>query len=254
MVTRCATNVESDFYGSLCGLLIIHGEYLMGISCSPLKRLVMLWVMEVGDKKERKKMKRATTAGFMAVFAGVLLATVTSASANHVATGKGTYAVAPRVLAEFHFIVAKPGGTNPGLNPGLNFVQSEMAGIGGSKPFKTVMISTAIDFTIPPESTETDERTVTIIGEMVSTTFLGAGEDRQPFAELVPFTAIGVDKRIPEAGADFFSLAVEYSASQAQGPLFASLGLGTCDDTTCRITFEGPVKRGDIFVHTAGGE
>ena len=71
-------------------------------------------------------MKQGTTVGSMAVFAGVLLATVTAVSANHAATGKGTYAVAPHVVAEFHFVVAKPG-PNPDLQPGLNFVQSEMA-------------------------------------------------------------------------------------------------------------------------------
>ena len=120
--------------------------------------------------------------------------------------------------------------------------------------FQTVMISTAIDFTIPPESDGTDERTVTIIGEMVSTTFLGVGPERQHFAEFVSFTAIGVDKRTPEAGSDLFSLIVEYSASQNQGPLFESLGFGDCVGETCIITFEGPVKTGDIFVHTTGGE
>jgi hypothetical protein len=198
-------------------------------------------------------MKQRTTVGFMTVFANILLATVTSVSANHVATGKGTYAVAPHVLAEFHFVVAKPG-PNPDLTPGLNFVRSEMARIRDSMPFQTVLISTAIDFTIPPESAETDERTVMIKGEIVSTTFLGVGEERQSFAELVPFTAIGVDTRISEEGADFFSLEVKYSASQMQGPLFESLELGKCDDTTCTITFEGPVKRGDIFVHTSGDE
>jgi hypothetical protein len=201
-------------------------------------------------------MKQGTTVGFVAVFAGILLATVTSVSANHTATGKGTYAVSPHVLAEFHFVVAKPG-PNPDLTPGLNFVQSEMARIRDSMPFQTVLISTAIDFTIPPESAETDERTVTIKGEMVSTTFLGVGEERQSFAELVPFTAIGVDKRTPEAGSDFFSIEVKYRADQTQGPLFASFGFGTCDTTnptTCTITFEGVVKKGDIFVHTAGGD
>ena len=91
--------------------------------------------------------------------------------------------------------MAKPRDTNPDLKPGLNFVQSEMARISGSKSFQTVMISTAIDFTIPPESDETDERTVTIKGEMVSTIFLGVGEERQHFAEFVSFTAIGVDKQ-----------------------------------------------------------
>jgi hypothetical protein len=196
-------------------------------------------------------MTKGTTVSCMAVVAGVLLATVASVYADHAATGKGTYAVAPQVLAEFYFVVAKQG-PNPDLEPGLNFVQSAMAGKDDPRSFQTFMISTAIaPLAI---STEPAGRTVTITGEMVSTTFLGVGPERQPFAELVPFTAIGVDKRTPEAGADLFSLTVEYSANQAQGPLFASLGLGECDATTCTITFAGPVKTGDIFVHTAGGE
>jgi hypothetical protein len=195
-------------------------------------------------------MKKGTIVGCVAVFAGVLLATLTSVYANHTATGKGTYAVAPQVLAEFHFVVAKQG-PNPSLDPGLNFVQSAMAGRDGSTSFQTFMISTATaPLTISDDPTG---RTVTITGEMVSTTFLGAGPERQVFAELVPFTAIGVDKRTREAGADLFTLTVEYSANQAQGPLFASLGLGACDATTCTVTFEGAVKTGDIFVHTAGG-
>jgi hypothetical protein len=195
-------------------------------------------------------MKKGTTVGLIAVFASVLLATVTSVYANHAATGKGTYSVAPEVLSDFHFVVAKQG-PNPDLKPGLNFVQSEMAPIGPPMSFQTFMVSTAIDFTI---SDEPAGRTVTITGEMVSTTFLGVESERQPFAELVPFTAIGVDKKTPEAGADLLSLTVEYSANQAQGPLFASSGFGVCDATTCTITFEGPVKKGDIFVHTAGGQ
>ena len=195
-------------------------------------------------------MTKGTTVGCIAVVAGVLLATVTSVYANHTATGKGTYAVAPQVLAEFHFVVAKQG-PNPDLKPGLNLVQSEVALIGPPMPFQAFMVSTAIDFTI---SDEPSGRTVTITGEMVSTTFLGAGSERQVFAELVPFTAMGVDKRTREAGADLFSLTVEYSANQAQGPLFASFGFGDCDATTCTIIFEGPVKRGDIFVHTSGDE
>jgi hypothetical protein len=190
----------------------------------------------------------------MAVVAGVLLATMTSVYANHTATGKGTYAVAPKVIAEFHFVVAKRPNPdpNPDLEPGLNFVQSEMAGRGAPRSFQTFMISTAI---APLDITTTDAgRTVTITGEMVSTTFLGAGEERQSFAELVSFTATGVDKRTPEPGSDLFSLEVKYSARQVQGPLFASFGFGDCDATTCTITFEGPVKRGDIFVHTSGDE
>src|SRR5687767_5946092 len=134
-------------------------------------------------------MKQGTTAGCMAVLASVLLATVTSVSANHTATGKGTYAVAPQVLAAFHLVVAKQG-PNPDLEPGLNFVQSEVVGRDDFKSFQTSMISTAIaPFTISDEPTG---RMVTITGEMVSTSFRGVGPERQAVAELVRFTAVGV--------------------------------------------------------------
>ena len=184
-------------------------------------------------------MKKGTTVGWMTVFTGVLLATGSSVYANHAATGKGTYAVAHQVVLQFHFVVA---------TAGLNFVQSEWAEVGGSLSFQTTAVNA---FTI---SAAPAGRMVTITGEMVSTTILGVGSERQAFAELVPFTAIGVDTATPEAGTDLFSLTVKYRANQAQGPVLASLGFGTCDTTTCTITFEGPVEEGNIFVHTAGGE
>jgi hypothetical protein len=186
-------------------------------------------------------MKPGTTVGCMAVFAGVLLATITSVSANHVATGKGTYTVIPQVFFQLHFVVA---------SPGLNVMQSEWTQNGASLSFQTTVIDA---FSI---STEPAGRTVTITGSLVSTTILGEGPDRQAFAELVPFTAIGVDTDTdpPVAGADSFSLTLTYRADQTQGPLFASLGFGVCDATTCTITFAGPMETGDIFVHTAGGE
>ena len=183
-------------------------------------------------------MKQRTTVGFIAMFAGVLLATVTSVSANHAATGKGTYAIAPQVLFQLHFVVA---------TEGLNVVESEFAPIGASIAFQSTVIDS---FSI---STEPAGRTVTIIGAMVSTTILGVGPERQTFAELVPFIAIGVDEVTPAAGADLFSLTVHYSATKPQGQLFASLGLGVCQETFCTITFTGPMETGDIFVHTTGG-
>lgn len=184
-------------------------------------------------------MKTGTTVGGITVLAWVLLATVTAVSANHVAMGKGTYAVAPQFSFELHFVVARGG---------LNFIQSESTQAGGSISFQATIIDSFII------STQPEGRTVTTTGAMVSTTILGAGPERQPFAELVPFTAIGVDKVTPEAGPDLFSLIVEYSASQAQGPLLASLGFGVCQATICTIIFEGPLQEGNIFVHTAGGE
>jgi hypothetical protein len=198
-------------------------------------------------------MKQRTIIEFIAVFTYVLLATVTSVSADHTATGKGTYAITPQVLAEFHFVVAKQG-INLDLEPSQNFVRSKMVGIDDPTSFQTSITSTAIaplDITTEPAG-----RTVTIKGELVATTFLGAEPGRQIFAELAPFTATGVDKRTSKPGADFFSLVVEFSTSQDQGPLFASLGFGVCEDKTkiCTITFQGRVKTGNIFVHTAGSD
>jgi hypothetical protein len=216
----------------------------------PAKKPVMLVVAEPHKHEERKNMTNGTIVRCMAVVAGVLLASVASVYADHAATGKGTYTVPRLVLAEFHFVVAK---SNPPLEPGLNFVQSEMAGRDGSRSFQTFMVSTAIAPLTISDDPPGPERMVTITGEMVSTTFLRVGSERQHFAELVSFTATGVDARTPEAGADLFSLEVKYSADEKQGPLFESLGFGTCDTVTCTITFEGSVKTGDIFVHTAGG-
>jgi hypothetical protein len=251
MATGGAVNVASDSSCALCRVFIVQGEYLIRIAHPPCREAGAAGRNGNLKKWERKNMKKGTAVGFMAVVASVLLATVTSVYANHTATGKGTYAVAPQILAEFHFVLAKQG-PNPDLEPGLIFVQSAMAGGGEPRSFQTFMISTA---TAPLNiTTESAGRTVTIKGEMVSTTFLGVGSERQHFAELVSFTAIGVDKRTSEPGADFFSLEVIYSNNQVQGPLFASFGFGDCDAETCIITFDGLVKTGDIFVHTAGDE
>ena len=94
---RLCHQCVSDFEGVLRRRLIVCREYRSGISHSLRKDLVTLGVMEFGDKGERKNMKRGTTVGFMAAFTAVLLATIASTSANHVATGKGPYAVAPQV-------------------------------------------------------------------------------------------------------------------------------------------------------------
>ena len=63
MVTGCAIKVVSDFYCSLCRVVIIQGEYLIRIAYSPAKKPVMLGVMDVSKKRERKQMKHGTTIG-----------------------------------------------------------------------------------------------------------------------------------------------------------------------------------------------
>jgi hypothetical protein len=176
---------------------------------------------------------------WMAVWAGMLLATVPVVSANHAATAKGTFAAAPEVVFQVQFVVAREG---------LTLLQAEWVPTGGSLSLQATRID-ALDIVTQPAG-----RTATITGELASTTILGEGPTRQPFAELVPFTAIGLDTVTPGAGPDAFSLTVAYRATQAQGPLLAALGFGTCDPTTCTITFTGPLTEGDLFIHTAGGE
>jgi hypothetical protein len=182
-------------------------------------------------------MKTETIVRYLAVWAGVLLATVPVVSANHAATARGTCAVAPEVVFQVHFVVAREG---------LTVLQAEWVRTGGSLSLQATRIDT-LDITTQPAG-----RTVAFTGELVSTTIQGAGPARLPIAELVPFTAIGLDTVTPGAGPDAFSLTVTYRATQAQGPLLASLGFGTCDATTCTITFTGPLTEGDLFVHTAG--
>jgi hypothetical protein len=184
-------------------------------------------------------MKTGTIGRWMAVWAGVLLATVPVVSANHAATAKGTYAVAPEVVFQVHFVVA---------TEGLTVLRAEWAPTGGSLSYEATRID-ALAITTSPAG-----HTVTFTGELVSTTIVGEGPTRHPIAELAPFTATGLNTVTPEAGPDTFSLTVAYRADRAQGPLLASLGFGTCDATTCTITFTGPLTEGDLFVHTAGGE
>jgi hypothetical protein len=51
MVTGCAINVVSVFCCSLCGLVIMQGEYLIRISHSPAEKPVMLGVIVVSEKR-----------------------------------------------------------------------------------------------------------------------------------------------------------------------------------------------------------
>jgi hypothetical protein len=191
-------------------------------------------------------MKTGMIGRWMAVWVGVLLATAPVVSANHVATAKGAFAVASGVVFQVHFMVANP---VPALQlpEGLRMLQVEWVPTGGSLSLEAARIQTLTIDTQPDNS-----RTATMTGQLVSTAILGEGPTRQPFAELVSFTAIGLDTAISGAGPDAFSLTLVYQADEPQGPLLASLGFGTCEAMTCTITFTGPLTEGDLFVHTAG--
>ena len=77
-------------------------------------------------------MKPETTFRCMAVFAGILLATMTAVSGQSCGDRQGNVSVAPNVFFQLHFVVAH--GT-----AGLNVVQSEWAPSGASLSFQTTM-------------------------------------------------------------------------------------------------------------------
>ncbi len=173
------------------------------------------------------------------LFAGAAIAStvVGPTLAAHTASGGGTYFVAPGFLSQFQF------------SPG--FLQCKIAEVGKPTVFQMFMFSTSItgfatDTTVSPP-------VAMVEGEMVSTTVLGRGRNRQVLTEVAPFEAVGEDADTPGAGFDFFSLTVFYAAGGGQGPLFASLGFGMCNGTTCTITFEGTLDSGNVRVHQRGG-
>jgi len=195
-------------------------------------------------------MKKGATVGLMSVFAGVLVATLTSVYACHTFHGGGRYSIDsidsiddPKIFAEFQ------------LNP--NSVQVNITHNDDSTSFQVRAHSTTFDFEIPCDPDL--PRTVTITGEMESTIVLGAGPERQTFTETVPFTVLGQDNAPPGASGDSLSLTLCYSADGGQEPPFAALFGGcapppeACATPTCAITFAGMVEDGDLSIHTAGG-
>lgn len=176
-------------------------------------------------------MKKRPLLRVLALFAGILLATLGAVSVfAGSASGAGTHQVVEGVFAQFQF---NHGG-----------VQCKIA--HGVLPDGTViqmfMTSTTVD------SFDVSGNSATITGEMVSTTIFGQGRDRIVLSESVPYVATGVDNATPGIGADDFFLTVEYSDTPGQqGQIFEG-GFGTCDGTTCTITFGGTLVRGNISV------
>ncbi len=171
------------------------------------------------------------------LFAGaaIALTVVGPTLAGHTASGGGTYFVATGILSQFQF---SPGSLQCKVATAPPF----------AREFQMFMFSTSI----------TDFRTdthgfpplVMVEGDMVSTTVFGRGKNREVLTEVVPFEAVGEDAGTPGAGFDFFSLTVEYAdVMGGQGPQFAGLSFGSCDGSTCTITFEGTLESGNVRVH-----
>ncbi len=175
------------------------------------------------------------------LFAGaaIALTVVGPTLAGHTASGGGTYFVATGILSQFQF---SPGSLQCKVATAPPF----------AREFQMFMFSTSItDFAT---DTTVSPPVAMVEGEMVSTTVLGRGRNRQVLTEVAPFEAVGEDADTPGAGFDFFSLTVEYDdVGGGQGQLFGGLGFGSCDGTTCTITFEGTLESGNVRVHQRGG-
>jgi hypothetical protein len=201
-------------------------------------------------------MKPGRTLGFVAVFVGGLLATLTSAHANHFIAGGGRYSLTAETSVRFQFL-----GVASSLSPKFvpvipTQIQCTVVHAGGDTSFRLFMSGRELDpFTVI--EIKGSAHRITITGTMRSQLIWGEGADRQRFIETAPFEAVGVDAAIPGAGRDSFALTIRYEESGDIGPLLSE-ALGAervpCSAGTCTLTVTGTLEDGEIEGHTAGGQ
>ncbi len=141
--------------------------------------------------------------------------------AAHTASGGGTYEVAPGISSQFQFSPSS--------------LQCKVAQAGAPPGLQMFMFSTVID------SFDIDGNTVTIEGELASTTVTAGEPCADGCTEIVPFTAVGVDNGTPGGGVDTFDLEVAYSGPQQA--LFDGLGFGD------PAMFGATVELGNVNIH-----
>jgi len=203
-------------------------------------------------------MKPGRTLGFMAVFVGGLLVTLTSVYANHFIAGGVIYSPTSdlsETSVQCQFL-----GVKSRLSPDEfvipTTIQCTVVHKGGSMSFRLFTSGKELDpFTVERERTKGDH-IITLTGKMLSRIVLGVGSDRRHFTEIAPFKAVGVDVPSPGADPESFTLTIYYSASKDIGPLLSKAlegtGLVTCNADTCTLTVAGIVIDGEIEGHTAG--
>jgi hypothetical protein len=209
--------------------------------------------MMLGEEQSPKRAKGKTmqpgrTLGFIVVFVGSLLATLTSVYANHFGRGYGMYSVTSETSVEasvrFEFMVRPP--TGPAE------VQCKVMSEGVPRSFQLFISSRTIDFQDIVTAKDRSKDTVTIEGELLSTMVLGEGLHSEHVMETAHFRVVAVDMKTPRGVGDSFTLEITYSTGQETGQLLA--GLGFCG-SPCIVTFEGdPLVTGDIVLHSASGE
>lgn len=211
-----------------------------------------------------KTMKPWRTLGFITVFVGSLLVTMTSVYANHFIAGGGKYSLASEgseTSVRFQFLGIASSLTDVFVPVIQTTIRCTVVHKGKAMPFRLFTSGTELDpFLVKKlDSREQFPRSVTITGKILSKMVVGVGSERQHLTEIAPFEAVGVDIAIPGAGKDSFTLTIHYSASQDIGPLLlkalgAELVNCNADLNTCTLTVTGILTDGEIEGHTTGGE
>ena len=140
------------------------------------------------------------------------------------ASGGGTYFVEPGIRSEFQF--------------GQAGVQCKIghAILGDGTVFQMLMFSTSVESV----SIDSAAGTVTITGNMVSIVHLRFPDGTTAnLRETVPYVAYGKEGGKPGAGADFFSLTVDYTDTS---------GLDQFDLFGSPATFSGTLVTGNVTV------
>jgi len=145
------------------------------------------------------------------------------ASSDH-ASGGGTYHLEPSIRTEFQF--------------SETHVQCKIghAVLPDGTVFQMLMFSTSIDSV----TINSAAKTVLIVGEMTSIVNLRFTDGTTAhLTETVPFLAYAKDNGTPGAGADFFSLTVDYTDTP---------GLDQFDLFGSPATFSGTLETGNVTV------
>ena len=152
-------------------------------------------------------MKPGRTLGFVAVFVGGLLATLTSAYANHFVAGGGRYSLTSErseTSVQFQFLGVESSLSDEFVPVIPTQIECTVVHTGADTSFQLFMSGRKLNpFTVTQITESAHE--IMISGTMRSQLVLGEGSDRQRFIETAPFEAVGVDAAIPGAGRDSFT-------------------------------------------------
>jgi hypothetical protein len=201
-------------------------------------------------------MKKGRTFGFMVVFLGGFLATITSVYAAHFAAAGVESHLTSETEVRFWFlgVSSRPSEDAEFMSVIPTQFQCTVVHKGKSASFRLSASEKEIDpFTVV---TSEEGDTITMTGTLRSHIVFVSRRGVRLLTEITPFEAIGEDAAIPGEGVDTFELQLHYSAQGIGSLLLEALGseFVTCDANTCTLRLAGMVDKGEIEGHTAGGE